>query len=264
MAERILLLTGHLAEPRLKQMMNEFGREGLDWEIADIGVKVAALMTEEIIRRRLPRPVTARPGDPARTGARRPRSPRGGVRCALRARPRRDRGHPDLFRARRTKRPIFRSMIRGSSRRSSTLPAAPIESILDRARAMRTARCRRDRPRRPAGHAISRTSKRRSRRSRRRASRSASIPAISTRSRTRRWRGRRLSPQPRREQSRSRRRSRGDPGHRAGAARRPRSRLSGPARSSTRRACHISPIRCSIRSISASWNHWRAMRPFGA
>ena len=59
MAERILLLTGHLAEPRLKQMMNEFGREGLDWEIADIGVKVAALMTEEIIRRRLPRPVTA-------------------------------------------------------------------------------------------------------------------------------------------------------------------------------------------------------------
>lgn len=59
MAERILLLTGHLAKPRLRQVMEEIGRETYDWAITDIGVKVAALMTEEIIRRRLPRPLNA-------------------------------------------------------------------------------------------------------------------------------------------------------------------------------------------------------------
>ncbi len=58
MAERILFLTGHLARPRLEKVLA--GAElGVAWSIVDIGVKVAALMTETIIIRRLPRPVAA-------------------------------------------------------------------------------------------------------------------------------------------------------------------------------------------------------------
>jgi len=58
MAERILFLTGHLARARLEKVLNE-GGYGFDFSIVDIGVKVAALMTEAIITRRLPRPVAA-------------------------------------------------------------------------------------------------------------------------------------------------------------------------------------------------------------
>jgi dihydropteroate synthase len=58
MAEPVLFLTGHLAEARLRRML-----EGLDlgfpWDVVDIGVKVAALMTEPIILRRLPKPLAA-------------------------------------------------------------------------------------------------------------------------------------------------------------------------------------------------------------
>jgi dihydropteroate synthase-like protein len=58
MAERILFLTGHLARTRLEKVLA--GAElGFEWSILDIGVKVAALMTEAIILRRLPRPVNA-------------------------------------------------------------------------------------------------------------------------------------------------------------------------------------------------------------
>jgi dihydropteroate synthase-like protein len=59
MAERVLFLTGHLAHARLARLLNEAGGFGLDWSIVDIGVKVAALMTEAIITRRLARPVLA-------------------------------------------------------------------------------------------------------------------------------------------------------------------------------------------------------------
>jgi len=59
MRERLLFLTGHLAEPRLRNVLAGLGATEFDWEIANIGVKVAALMTEAIIRRRLPRPVNA-------------------------------------------------------------------------------------------------------------------------------------------------------------------------------------------------------------
>jgi dihydropteroate synthase-like protein len=58
MAENILFLTGHLAKPRLEAVL-EGMKPGFDWEILDIGVKVAALMTEDIISRRLPQPVEA-------------------------------------------------------------------------------------------------------------------------------------------------------------------------------------------------------------
>ena len=59
MSERLLFLTGHLALPRLERMVASFGEAAQDWRIHDIGVKVAALMTQEIILRRLPRPLQA-------------------------------------------------------------------------------------------------------------------------------------------------------------------------------------------------------------
>jgi dihydropteroate synthase-like protein len=59
MAERVLLLTGHLARPRLEAVLAGAGELGFAWSVLDIGVKVAALMTEAIILRRLPRPVPA-------------------------------------------------------------------------------------------------------------------------------------------------------------------------------------------------------------
>src|SRR5882762_7522119 len=58
MTEHILFLTGHLARARLEKVLGE-NDLGFDWSIVDIGVKVAALMTEAIIARRLPRPVAA-------------------------------------------------------------------------------------------------------------------------------------------------------------------------------------------------------------
>jgi len=59
MAERILFVTGHLAEPRLRSLLAGMGETGFDWDVVDIGVQVAALMTEPIIVRRLARPVQA-------------------------------------------------------------------------------------------------------------------------------------------------------------------------------------------------------------
>ena len=58
MAESILFLTGHLARPRLEAVL-EGMKASFAWKVLDIGVKVAALMTEEIITRRLPKPVEA-------------------------------------------------------------------------------------------------------------------------------------------------------------------------------------------------------------
>jgi len=58
MAENILFLTGHLARDRLESVL-ETMKGSFDWKVFDIGVKVAALMTEEIITRRLPAPVEA-------------------------------------------------------------------------------------------------------------------------------------------------------------------------------------------------------------
>src|SRR5215467_9363579 len=59
MADRILFLTGHLARARLEKVLADAGDLGFEWSIFDIGVKVAALMTEAIIARRLKRPVNA-------------------------------------------------------------------------------------------------------------------------------------------------------------------------------------------------------------
>src|SRR5262249_9079554 len=59
MTERLLLLTGHLAYRRLERLMESLNAASFTWEICDIGVKVAALMTESIIMHRLERPVPA-------------------------------------------------------------------------------------------------------------------------------------------------------------------------------------------------------------
>jgi dihydropteroate synthase-like protein len=59
MIDRVLFLTGHLARPRLEKILAESGVLGFEWSVFDIGVKVAALMTEAIILRRLPRPINA-------------------------------------------------------------------------------------------------------------------------------------------------------------------------------------------------------------
>ena len=55
----LLFLTGHLARPRLERVLEGLGETDFDWTIADIGVKVAALATGDIILRRLERPVVA-------------------------------------------------------------------------------------------------------------------------------------------------------------------------------------------------------------
>lgn len=59
MAEHLLFLTGHLARARLERILADLGKTAFTYEIVDIGVKVAALMTEDIIARRLKPPISA-------------------------------------------------------------------------------------------------------------------------------------------------------------------------------------------------------------
>lgn len=57
--QRLLFLTGRLALPRLERVLAALGPTDFEFAIHDIGVKVAALMTGDIILRRLPCPVDA-------------------------------------------------------------------------------------------------------------------------------------------------------------------------------------------------------------
>jgi len=57
--EKLLFLTGHLAEPRLAAVVSGLGLSEGSWRIANIGIKVAALMTEAIVRNRLKGPIEA-------------------------------------------------------------------------------------------------------------------------------------------------------------------------------------------------------------
>ena len=59
MSERLLFLTGRLAEPRLAATVGGLGLPDGSWRIANIGIKVAALMTEAIVRNRLKPPLSA-------------------------------------------------------------------------------------------------------------------------------------------------------------------------------------------------------------
>ena len=59
MTEHIAFLTGHLARDRLEKVLAGLSDPGFEWSVIDVGVKVAALMTEPIITNRLPRPIEA-------------------------------------------------------------------------------------------------------------------------------------------------------------------------------------------------------------
>lgn len=59
MSEHLLFLTGRLALPRLGKVLAAMQPTHFTFEVRDIGVKVAALMTPDIIRRRLPQPLQA-------------------------------------------------------------------------------------------------------------------------------------------------------------------------------------------------------------
>jgi dihydropteroate synthase-like protein len=50
-----LFLTGHLAEKRLGRVLAAIADLEFPWRVQDIGIQVAALMTTDLIRRRLPR-----------------------------------------------------------------------------------------------------------------------------------------------------------------------------------------------------------------
>ena len=59
MAENLLFLTGHLAEARLTATLAGAGLPDNSWRVANIGIKVAALMTEAIVKNRLKSPLDA-------------------------------------------------------------------------------------------------------------------------------------------------------------------------------------------------------------
>ncbi len=56
MAERIVLVTGSLAEPRVRRVAEQVASAALEPVVANVGVKVAALMTTDIVERRLTLP----------------------------------------------------------------------------------------------------------------------------------------------------------------------------------------------------------------
>lgn len=51
--QHLLFLTGSLAEPGLRRLLEELGDTPFTWQVHNLGVKVAALMTTDMIRRRL-------------------------------------------------------------------------------------------------------------------------------------------------------------------------------------------------------------------
>lgn len=59
MADKLLFLTGHLAERRLNDIVARLAPNTGDWNVHNLGIKVAALMTEAIVEKRLAQPVTA-------------------------------------------------------------------------------------------------------------------------------------------------------------------------------------------------------------
>ncbi|MGA2551181.1 MAG: DUF6513 domain-containing protein [Burkholderiaceae bacterium] len=59
MRQRWLFLTGRLAEASLRNVLAEIAHSDCDYEVIEIGVSVAALMTADLVRRRLPKPKEA-------------------------------------------------------------------------------------------------------------------------------------------------------------------------------------------------------------
>ncbi len=59
MAQKLLFLTGRLAEARLIKTIGSLDLAEGSWRVANIGIKVAALMTEGIVKNRLKGPIAA-------------------------------------------------------------------------------------------------------------------------------------------------------------------------------------------------------------
>jgi len=59
MPEHILFLTGKLARPRVERVLDAMQPSEFTYAVHDVGVKVAGLMTADLIRRRLSRPIAA-------------------------------------------------------------------------------------------------------------------------------------------------------------------------------------------------------------
>ena len=57
--DHIVFLTGRLAQPQLERVLAGMQPAPFTWEVREIGLQVAALMTADLIRRRLPQPVQA-------------------------------------------------------------------------------------------------------------------------------------------------------------------------------------------------------------
>ena len=61
--ERIVFLTGRLAEPSLRRVLDDIAPPGGEapfaWEVREIGLQVAGLMTADMIRRRVAAPIEA-------------------------------------------------------------------------------------------------------------------------------------------------------------------------------------------------------------
>lgn len=57
--EHIVFLTGRLAQPQLEKVLGGIDDAPFTWEVREIGLQVAALMTAEMIRRRVALPVNA-------------------------------------------------------------------------------------------------------------------------------------------------------------------------------------------------------------
>lgn len=57
--EHIVFLTGRLAEKSLLRTLNGMAPAPFTWEVREIGLQVAALMTADLIRRRVPAPIAA-------------------------------------------------------------------------------------------------------------------------------------------------------------------------------------------------------------
>ena len=61
--EHIVFLTGRLAQPALERVLGGIDAAPFTWEVREIGLQVAALMTAEMIRRRVEAPVVSRDGE---------------------------------------------------------------------------------------------------------------------------------------------------------------------------------------------------------
>ncbi|WP_085315718.1 DUF6513 domain-containing protein [Derxia lacustris] len=57
--EHLVFLTGRLAEPALRRVLASLQPPSFTWEVREIGLQVAALMTADMVRRRVPAPIEA-------------------------------------------------------------------------------------------------------------------------------------------------------------------------------------------------------------